>query len=130
MKKRGADKNPVCKVKPRVTAQSKGVVSASAYKGVFTCMADVDAGNKVISILPAKDGRVYEIRNTEMGKFITPIAAGSSGGSSDMLSDVRAGFIPALPLIPMDIINNITCCAIRKALTKSVILMQKLIKIA
>jgi hypothetical protein len=32
LKKRGADKNPACKVKPRVTAQSKG--TPSAYKGV------------------------------------------------------------------------------------------------
>jgi len=36
--KKSKDKNPVCKIKPRVTAQSKGVASASSYKGVFTNM--------------------------------------------------------------------------------------------
>ena len=34
--KKAKDKNPVCKVKPRVTAQSKG----TAYKGVFTTLED------------------------------------------------------------------------------------------
>lgn len=91
--KKAKDKNPVCKVKPRVTAQSKG--TASAYKGVFTNMKDADTAGKVISIVPAKDGKVYEIRNTEMGRFITPVSG------CDMLSDIRAGFIPALPFIPM-----------------------------
>jgi len=95
------DKNPVCKVKPRVTAQSKG--AGASYKGVFTNMADVDAAGKAISILPAKDGKVYEIRNNELGWFITPIVG------CEMLSDVKAGFTRGLdiPLIPMDLIVKI-----------------------
>ena len=97
--KKAKDKNPVCKVKPRVTAQSKGTVRA--YKGVFTNMDDAQASGKIISIVPARDGKVYEIRNTEMGKFITPITG------CDLLSDVSAGFIPALPLIPMDLTMRI-----------------------
>ena len=36
-----------------------------------------------------------------MGRFITPIVG------SDMLSDVQAGFIPALPLIPMTVILQV-----------------------
>ena len=100
--KKAKDKNPICKIKPRVTAQSKGTTEAG-YKGVFTNMADVEAAGKIISILPAKDGKVYEVRNTPMGRFITPIAG------SDMLSDVRAGFIPApgISLIPMDMMMRI-----------------------
>lgn len=99
LKKRGADKNPTCKVKPRVTAQSKG--NAAAYKGVFCNLEEAETAGKVISILPAKDGRVYEIRGTEMGKFITPVIG------CELLSDVRAGFIPALPLIPIDLMMRI-----------------------
>ena len=97
--KKAKDKAPVCKVKPRVTAQSKGL--ASAYRGVFTNICDAMGSGKAISIVPAKDGSVYEIRNTEMGKFITPVAG------CDMLSDVKAGFIPALPRIPMDMVVQV-----------------------
>ncbi|MDR0963393.1 MAG: hypothetical protein LBM60_02110 [Clostridium sp.] len=38
--KKAKDKNPACKVKPRVTAQSKG--ASSAYKGVFTSLEDAE----------------------------------------------------------------------------------------
>ena len=97
LKKRGADKNPTCKIKPRVTAQSKG----QAYKGVFANMDEADTSGKAISIVPGRDGNVYEIRNTRMGKFITPIA------DCEMLSEVRAGFIPALPRIPQYLMTQI-----------------------
>lgn len=62
--KKAKDKNPVCKVKPRVTAQSKG----TAYKGVFTTLEEAEASGKAISIVPARDCKVYEIRNTEIQK--------------------------------------------------------------
>jgi PRTRC genetic system protein A len=104
LKKPRADKSPVCKVKPRVTAQSKGL--AAPYKGVSTTMEDAEASGKAISIVPARDGTVYEIRNTKMGRFVTPIAADSPGGC-DLLSDVRAGFTPALPRIPMNLMLQI-----------------------
>ena len=102
--KKSRDKNPVCKVKPRATAQPKGASSASSsYKGVYTNKAEADASGKFISILPASDGNVYEMRNTPIGKFITPVVG------CELLSDVQAGFIPALdiPLIPMDLIMRI-----------------------
>ncbi|MCL2188262.1 MAG: hypothetical protein FWC16_04270 [Defluviitaleaceae bacterium] len=86
--KKDKDKNPACKIKPRVTAQSKG--TASGYKGVFTFMEEVEAADKTISILPAKDGRVYETRKTPMGRFTTPVVG------CNLLSDVQAGFVPAL----------------------------------
>jgi len=97
--KKAKDKNPVCKIKPKVTAQSKGTISA--YKGVFTNMDEAEASGKLITLFPAKDGKVYEMRKTEMGKFITPITG------SNMLSDVRAGFTPALPLIPAELMFKI-----------------------
>ena len=96
--KKAKDKSPVCKIKPKVTAQSKGNAS---YKGVYINVADAEAAGKVISIVPAKDGKVYEIRRTVMGNFITPVS------NCEMLSDVRAGFIPALPLIPEKMLMQI-----------------------
>ena len=90
--KKAKDKNPVCKVKPKITAQSKGKLPA--YKGVFITMEDAVQSGKLITLFPAKDGNVYEMRQNEMGRFITH----SKG--SDMLSEVKAGFIPALPPIP------------------------------
>ena len=97
--KRARDKNPVCKIKPRVTAQSKGTVTA--YKGVFPTLEEAEASGKVISIVPSKDGNVYEIRNTEMGRFITTVTG------CELLSDVRAGFTPALPRIPAELMMQI-----------------------
>ena len=95
--KKAKDKNPVCKVKPRVTAQSKG----TAYKGVFTTLEEAEASGKAISIVPARDGKVYEIRNTEIGRFITPVEG------CDMLSEVKPGFISGLPLIPSKLVMKI-----------------------
>ena len=99
--KKSKDKSPVCKIKPRVTAQSKG--NNASYKGVFTNMEAAAAANKVISIVPAKDGKVYEVRNTSMGKFTTPVIG------CELLSDVQAGFSPAfgIPLIPMNLMIRI-----------------------
>jgi len=44
----------------------------SAYKGVFNDMESADNSGKLICIVPGSDGKVYEIRNEEMGRFITP----------------------------------------------------------
>jgi PRTRC genetic system protein A len=97
--KKAKDKNPSCKVKPRVTAQSKGTVPA--YKGVFANMDEALSAGKAISIVPARDGRVYEIRVTEMGRFITPVT------DCETLSDIQTGFTPALPLIPSDLMMKV-----------------------
>jgi len=99
LKKRGADKNPACKIKPRVTAQSKGL--PSSYRGVFGNADEALSAGKVISIIPGKDGRVYEMRNTDMGRFITPISG------CEELSDIRAGFTPALPPIPKELMMQV-----------------------
>ena len=93
--KKSKDKNPDCIIKPTVKAQSKGE-RMSAYKGVFNDMESADNSGKLICIVPGSDGKVYEIRNEEMGRFITP------AGTIKELSDIEAGFTPALPLIPKE----------------------------
>jgi len=100
--RKAKDKNPVCKVKPKVVAQTKGMAGAdSGYKGVFINIDEAGQADKVISIVPGRDGQVYEIRKTEMGKFVTPTAG------SELLSKIRAGFTPALPPIPKELLSQV-----------------------
>ncbi len=98
-------KNPDCLVKPRVTAQSKGI---AAYKGVFASLEEARASGKAICTIPGGDGRVYELRKNELGEFIAP------KDSVIDLGSVRAGFTPALPLVPMELLAQIIsffrCC--------------------
>ena len=96
--KKAKDKNPDCLVKPRVTAQSKGIAS---YKGVFQTLEEARASEKPICLIPGGDGRVYELRKTELGEFVAP---------KDKVIDfqqIRAGFTPALPLIPLELLQQI-----------------------
>ncbi len=95
--KKAKDKNPSCLIKPKVTAQSKG----QTYKGMFPTQAEAVASDKVICLFPAQDGRVYELRKTEMGDFVTPKNRVSE------LEVARAGFTPALPLIPQHILGMV-----------------------
>ena len=92
------DRSPDCLVTPKVTAQSKGIAS---YKGVFTTVEDAKASDKTICLIPSRDGRIYELRKTEMGDFIAP------KHKIVDFSAVRAGFTPALPLIPRELIGQI-----------------------
>lgn len=92
--KKDTNKSPDCVIKPRITAQSKGDIPA--YKGVFTTLEDAETAGKVISIVPGSDGKVYEIRREEMGTFITP------SGQCRELSEIKAGFTPALSPIPRE----------------------------
>ena len=92
-------------MKPKVTAQSKGI---AAYKGVFASLEEARASDKTICAIPCADGRVYELRKNELGEFIAP---------KDCVIDlesVRAGFTPALPLVPMELLAQIIsffrCC--------------------
>lgn len=97
-KAKDKEKNPDCLVKPKVTAQSKGI---AAYKGVFPSVENARASDKAICLIPAQDGRFYELRKTEMGDFVAP--------KSNIVefSTVRAGFTPALPLIPKTLMEQI-----------------------
>lgn len=96
--KKSGEKDLECRVKPRVTAQKKGIAS---YKGVFTCWEEAEEAQKPISYLPARDGKVYEIRRSELGTFIAP------ADNVPELPQVRAGFTPALPPIPLSLFCEI-----------------------
>lgn len=106
--KKNKDKALECLVKPRVTAQSKGLAS---YKGFFSTVEEARASDKAICIIPAKNGKLYELRKTELGEFITPT------GQVKEFSELRAGFDPALPLIPFSLLQQIISffrCYMRK----------------
>ncbi|MGN0273281.1 MAG: hypothetical protein ACI4DT_00650, partial [Chordicoccus sp.] len=96
--KKGKDKDPVCLVIPSVTAKSKGI---AAYKGMFPSLETARASDKVICLIPARDGQVYELRKHELGEFIAP------KHNITELSEIRAGFRPALPLIPGALLGQI-----------------------
>lgn len=96
--KKARDKCPDCLVKPKVTAQSKGI---AAYKGVFSTLDEALASDKTICIVPGGDGRIYELRKTEMGEFIAP------KDNVVEFPQIRAGFTPALPLIPLSLLGQV-----------------------
>ena len=96
--KKAKDKSPDCLVKPRVTAQSKGI---AAYKGVFTSLEEARTSDKAICLFPSGDGRVYELRKTELGEFV------ALKDNVVEFSRIRAGFTPALPLIPVSLLSQI-----------------------
>ena len=96
--KKAKDKNPDCLVKPKVTAQSKGI---AAYKGVFPSLEMARASDKTICLIPGGDGKVYELRKSELGEFIVP------KDNVVEFQQIRAGFTPALPRIPISLIGQI-----------------------
>ena len=67
--KKGKVKDPECVVKPQVRMQKKGIAD---YKGVFPTLEAARASNKVICLIPARDGQTYEMRRSELGEFIAP----------------------------------------------------------
>lgn len=97
--KKSKDKNPDCLVKPKVTMKTKGV--AASYKGRFGSVEEARESDKVICLIPSRDGCIYEMRKTELGEFIAP-----KNNVSDF-QQVRAGFTPALPKIPLELIGRI-----------------------
>ncbi|WP_300820437.1 hypothetical protein [uncultured Oscillibacter sp.] len=99
LKKGKGGKKPECLVKPKVVMKTKG--TASAYKGNFQTVEEARASDKVICVIPSSDGRFYELQKTEMGEFIAP------KNNVTEFSSIRAGFTPALPLIPLDLIGAI-----------------------
>lgn len=97
--KKAKDKNPDCLVKPKVVMKTKGV--AASYKGRFGSVGEARESDKVICLIPSSDGRIYEMRKTEQGEFIAP------KNKVTEFQQVRAGFTPALPKIPMQLIGQI-----------------------
>ena len=98
--KKSKDREPQCRVRPRVRAQTKGGARkpTAAYKGVFPHLDAAAASGKTIAIVPSRDGGVYEVRDTEMGLFATPTAGDPS------LDDIRPGFVRKLPPIPQELL--------------------------
>lgn len=96
--KKSKEKYPCCYVKPKVEMKTKG---NAAYKGKFGSLEEARASDKVICLIPARDGRIYELRKMEQGEFIAP-----KNNVVD-LSEIRAGFTPALPKIPAQLMGEI-----------------------
>ena len=88
-----------CKVIPSVTAKKKGIVAS--YKGVANSLEEAVSSGKQIVFVPSSDGKIYEVRNNQIGTFI------AEADSVSLFSKVRAGFIPALPKIPYSILLEI-----------------------
>ena len=95
---KGKLKDPECLVTPQVRAGSKGI---AAYRGVYPTVEAARASDKVICIIPASNGRIYELRKEEMGEFIVP------KNKVTEFNEVRAGFTPALPLIPRELMGQL-----------------------
>ena len=85
-------------MKPQIRMQKKGIAD---YKGVFPTLEAARASNKVICLIPARDGQTYEMRRSELGEFIAP------KHKITEFSEVRAGFRPALPRIPQELLRAI-----------------------
>ena len=96
--KKGKVKDPECVVKPQIRMQKKGIAD---YKGVFPTLEAARASNKVICLIPSRDGQTYEMRRSELGEFIAP------KHKITEFSEVRAGFRPALPRIPQELLRAI-----------------------
>lgn len=98
--KGGNEKNEIeCKIIPMITAKKKGVMAE--YKGLFNSVEEAQKSGKLISFVPSRDGKVFEVRNNKIGTFIA---------QTERVTDfqkVRAGFIPALPKIPYSVWSEI-----------------------
>lgn len=88
----------VCKVTPSVAAKKKGFCE---YKGVFGTVEDAVRSGKAIAFVPSDDGYVYEVRHNRAGTFIAKTER------ADILPRVRAGFIPAFPPVPYEMLKEI-----------------------
>ena len=95
------DRDPVCTVKPTVTAQKKGVLRFPGYKGLFCSTEQAEQSDKAIAYIPAQDGRVYEMRRNGIGTFIAPSQHIAE------LEGVRSGFHMSLPLLPAALLAQI-----------------------
>lgn len=96
--KKSKDKSPKCLVKPRVYMEKKGIAS---YKGIFPNLEEARQSDKTICLIPARDGKVYELRRGDAGTFLT-----TTKNAAD-LDEISAGFIPALPPIPYALFEQI-----------------------
>ena len=98
-KRTSKEAEPVCKVKPTISAQKKGVLRP--YKGFYESIAQARASQSSICYFPSGDGKLYELRRNEIGEFCTP------ANPIRECEVVRAGFTPALPLIPAHFMRRV-----------------------
>ena len=98
--KTDAEKNPECTVKVFKKAQSKGE-ALSGFKEFCLTRAEALKTEKPIVLLPSKDGRVYEQRTNEIGRFTAPTE------NIRELESIVPSFEPALPKIPAHIFSKI-----------------------
>lgn len=96
--KKTKDKDQCCFVKPKVEMKTKG---NAVYKGKFGSLEEARASDKVICLIPSNDGKIYELRKMEQGEFLAPKKKVVD------LSEVRAGFTPALPKVPAALMGQI-----------------------
>ena len=96
--RKSKNKSPDCLVKPKVVMKTKGTAT---YRGTFRTVEEARASDKVICLIPSADGQFYEMRKQEQGEFIAPKSKVTE------FQQVRAGFRPALPLIPLPLIQQI-----------------------
>ena len=97
--KKDADKNPDCIVKPTKTVATKGkVIAFPEYKEFNFSLEQAQESNKAISILPSKDGRLYQMRRTPIGDFIAHL------NEVKEFEDISTGFKMSLPKIPMELL--------------------------
>lgn len=98
--KTDAEKNPECIVKLFKKAQTKGE-ALSGIKELCLTKAEAAQTNKPIVLLPSKDGRVYEQRTNEIGRFTAPAE------NIRELESITPSFESALPKIPAHIFSKI-----------------------
>lgn len=95
------DKEPACTVKPQITAQKKGVMPFTPYKGLYLSMEEAEASDSAIAYVASQDGRLYELRRNEIGSFIAPAKY------IHELDSIQPGFEMRLPRLPAAMLHQI-----------------------
>lgn len=98
-KRKPGEAEPVCTVKPAISAQKKGVLRP--YKGFYETIAQARSAKPSICYIPSGDGKLYELRRNEIGEFCTP------ANPIRECEVIRAGFTPALPRIPAHFMRRV-----------------------
>lgn len=98
--KTDAEKNPECVVKLLKKAQSKGEAVLPSYKDFCLTPQDAERSEKPIVLLPSKDGRIFELRRSEIGEFSAPV------NKVKEFAELTPYFKLSLPKIPAEILRQ------------------------
>lgn len=82
------------------TIRGLGGIAVTSTQGMQDLFG-LDGGSYGKGMVPARNGRIYELRKMEQGEFIAP-----KNNVVDF-SEIRAGFTPALPKIPAQLMGEI-----------------------